>query len=75
MGIRMMHNDLHSRGYTFRLFHPGWMKFRLQDGSLTETALYDPDYIGDIAAKYFENDLPDEHRLVMVDYNGYEWPY
>jgi len=75
MGVRILHNQLYSQGYTFRLFHPGWMKRRMQDGSLSEGALYDPDYIGDIAAKYFEAPLRDEHRLVMVDYSGYEWTY
>ena len=75
MGVRLLHNQLYAQGYTFRLFHPGWMKFREKDGSLSETALYDPDYIGDIAARYFETPLRDEHRLVMVDYNGYEWTY
>jgi hypothetical protein len=51
------------------------MKRRMQDGSLSELAKYDPDYIGAIAAKYFETPLRDEHRLVMADYSGYEWPY
>jgi len=75
MGVRLLHNQLFAQGYRFRLFHPGWMKRRQQDGSLSEQALYDPDFIGDIAARYFETPLHDEHRLVMVDYNGYEWPY
>ena len=75
MGIRTMHNDLHPKGFTFRLFHPGWMKFRMTDGSLTETARFDPDYIGERAVEYFDTPLPSEHRLVMVDFNGYEWPY
>jgi NAD(P)-dependent dehydrogenase (short-subunit alcohol dehydrogenase family) len=75
MGARLLHNQLYAQGYTFRLFHPGWMKRRLQDGSLSAEALYDPDFIGEIAARYFETPLRDEHRLVMVDYNGYEWPY
>jgi NAD(P)-dependent dehydrogenase (short-subunit alcohol dehydrogenase family) len=74
-GVRILHNQLYSQGYTFRLFHPGWMKRRMRDGSLSERERYDPDYIGDIAAKYFETPLRDEHRLVMVDYSGYEWPY
>jgi len=75
MGVRLLHNNLYKQGYTFRLFHPGWMKFRNKDGSLTETAIYDPDQIGITAARYFEEHLIDEHRLVMVDFNGYEWPY
>jgi NAD(P)-dependent dehydrogenase (short-subunit alcohol dehydrogenase family) len=75
MGVRLLHNNLFSQGYTFRLFHPGWMKRRMHDGTLSEGAKYDPDYIGAIAAKYFETPLRDEHRLVMVDYSGYEWPF
>jgi NAD(P)-dependent dehydrogenase (short-subunit alcohol dehydrogenase family) len=75
MGVRILHNQLYPQGFTFRLFHPGWMKRRMQDGSLSEEALYDPDYIGGIAVKYFETPLHDEHRLVMVDYSGYEWTF
>ena len=75
MGVRILHNQLFPQGFTFRLFHPGWMKRRMQDGSLSKEAMYDPDYIGDIAAKYFETPLRDEHRLVMVDFSGYEWTY
>jgi len=75
MGVRILHNQLYAQGYTFRLFHPGWMKRRMPDGSLSEDALYDPDYTGGIAARYFETPLRDEHRLVMVDYDGYEWTF
>ena len=75
MGVRLMFNELFPKGYTFRLFHPGWMKFREKDGTLAEEGLYDPDNIGKIAAKYFLDPLPDEHRLVMVDLHGYEWPF
>jgi len=75
MGVRILHNQLYSQGYTFRLFHPGWMKRRMRDGSLSEREKYDPDYIGNIGAKYFETPLHDEHRLVMLDYSGYEWPF
>ena len=74
MAVRLLHNELFPR-YTFRLFHPGWMKFRQADGTLAEEGLYDPDFIGEIAARYFEEPLRDEYRLVMVDYNGYEWPW
>jgi len=26
MAVRIMFNDLHPEGYTFRLYHPGWMR-------------------------------------------------
>lgn len=75
MAVRMLHNQLHGEGYSFRLFHPGWMKRRAQDGSLSEHALYDPDEIGNKAAAYFDAPIRDANRLVMVDYAGYEWPW
>lgn len=75
IAVRLMHNDLYPQGYTFRLFHPGWMKRRMADGTLAEGAMYDPDDIGRIAAQYFETPLRDEHRLVLYDYNGMEWTY
>ena len=75
MGVRLLHNQLYAQGYTFRLFHPGWMKRREQDGSLAGEGNYDPEYIGSIAAQYFETTLRDDHRLVMIDYNGNEWTF
>jgi len=75
MCVRLMHNLLYPQGYTFRLFHPGWMKHVSPDGTRSETALYDPDFTAERAIRYFETPLLDEQRLVMVDYNGYEWPY
>jgi hypothetical protein len=51
------------------------MKRVMPDGSRAEQAIYDPDFIGSHAAKYFETPLRDEQRLVMFDYLSQEWPY
>jgi len=75
MGIRLMHNLLFPQGYTFRLYHPGWMKRQMEDSSLSEWAALDPAETAAHAAKYFEAALGDEHRLVMCDYLGQEWPF
>ena len=75
MAIRLMHNELFSQGYTFRLYHPGWMKRVQLDGSRSVEALYDPDFIAEHAAVYFETPLRDEQRLVMYDFNSREWPF
>jgi len=75
MSVRLMHNLLYPQGYTFRLYHPGWMKRMRQDGTLSQEAEYDPAWIAANAAKYFEAPLGDEHRLVMFDYLGQEWPF
>jgi NAD(P)-dependent dehydrogenase (short-subunit alcohol dehydrogenase family) len=75
MAIRVMFNQLFASGYTFRLYHPGWMKRVMPDGSRSEEAMYDPDFIAEHAAKYFEAPLRDDQRLVMYDYLGQEWPF
>ena len=75
MAIRLMHNQLYPQGYTFRLYHPGWMKRVQTDGSRREGALYDPDFIAEHAAVYFEDPLMDEQRLVMIDFKDREWPF
>ncbi|MDR0249416.1 MAG: SDR family NAD(P)-dependent oxidoreductase [Oscillospiraceae bacterium] len=75
MAVRLLFCKYYPLGYTFRLFHPGWMKRMLPDGSLSEEAEYDPTDIAATARNYFDNDLGDEHRLIMLDYRGREWPY
>ena len=75
MGVRLMHSLLSAQGYTFRLYHPGWMKRQQPDGTLAELAVLDPADTAAHAAKYFEAPLRDEHRLVMFDYLGQEWPF
>jgi NAD(P)-dependent dehydrogenase (short-subunit alcohol dehydrogenase family) len=75
MSVRLMHNLLFPQGYTFRLYHPGWMKKQEPDGSLSEFAVHDPAITAVHAAKYFDTPLGDEHRLVMYDYMSQEWPY
>jgi NAD(P)-dependent dehydrogenase (short-subunit alcohol dehydrogenase family) len=75
MSVRLMHNLLYPQGYSFRLYHPGWMKKQMPDGSLSEYAAYDPAQTADHAAKYFDTPLGDEQRLVMYDYKGQEWPF
>jgi NAD(P)-dependent dehydrogenase (short-subunit alcohol dehydrogenase family) len=75
MGVRLMHNLLFPQGYTFRLYHPGWMKRQMQDDSLSEFGALNPVEIAAHAAQYFEKPLGDEHRLVMYDYLNQEWPF
>jgi len=75
MAIRLMHNQLYPQGYSFRLYHPGWMMRVLPDGSRKEGAMYDPDFIAEHAAVYFEKPLMDEQRLIMYDFNDREWPF
>jgi len=75
MAVRLMHNELFPDGYTFRLYHPGWMKRVLPDGTRSKEAMYDPDFIAKHATVYFEKYRNDEQRLVMYDFKGNEWPF
>ena len=75
MGVRLMHNLLFPQGYTFRLYHPGWMKRQMPDGTLSEAAVLDPADTAAHAANFFRTPLKDEHRLVMYDYLSQEWPF
>ena len=75
MGVRLMHNLLYPQGYSFRLYHPGWMKRQMQDGTLAERAILDPADTAAHAAKFFETPLKDEHRMVLYDYLNQEWPF
>ena len=73
LSVRMMFNDLRPRGYTFRLYQPGWMKRVLPDGSrMVGPANVDPDDSAKEAMRQIFEERVDEDRLQLVDYLGKE---
>ena len=72
LGVRMLFNTLRPRGFTFRLYQPGWMKRMLPDGSLAEGGEIDPDVSAAAAVRQILEDRPDEDRLVLTDLLGRE---
>lgn len=72
LGVRMLWNSLRPRGYTFRLYQPGWMKRVMPDGSRAPGAMVDPDDSAAEALRQMLGDRLDEDRLVLVDYLGHE---
>jgi NAD(P)-dependent dehydrogenase (short-subunit alcohol dehydrogenase family) len=74
MAVRIMFNDLHPEGYTFRLYHPGWMRTYMS-GKKGIKADLEPEEAAAKALPIFLNARADEDRLVMVDYCGAEWPF
>lgn len=72
LGVRMIFNTLRPKGYTFRLYQPGWMRRVMPDGSRSEGALIDPDDSAKEALRQLLTDRPDEDRLVLTDYLGNE---
>ena len=75
--VRMLHNTLAPRGYSFRLYQPGWMRRQMPDGSLLnrdDRQINAADSAKE-AVRRFTDRRPDEKRLELVDYLGSIWPF
>lgn len=73
MSIKNLFNELRPEGYTFRVYHPGWMKSYM-GGQKNEEASMEPEEAAIPALRFFRGDR-DEDRLVLVDWRGEEWPW
>jgi NAD(P)-dependent dehydrogenase (short-subunit alcohol dehydrogenase family) len=74
MGVRILFNDLHPAGYTFRVYHPGWVRSYMH-GTKSMEADLEPEEAAAYAIPILLNDREDEDRLVLEDYEGKEWPW
>ena len=74
MAVRIMFNNLYDEGYTFRLYHPGWLRTYIS-GKKGTMADLEPEEAAAKALPILLNARADEDRLVMVDYRGVEWPF
>ncbi len=74
MAVKIMFNHLRPEGYTFRLFHPGWMRSYMSGVKSTRGDL-EPEESAAAAIPFFTEEREDEDRLVMIDYLRREWPF
>lgn len=74
MAVRLMFNELRPRGYTFRLFHPGWVRSP-EDGVSAAPGKLDPRQAAQAAAEQFSQDRDWENQLAIIDYQGVLWPF
>jgi NAD(P)-dependent dehydrogenase (short-subunit alcohol dehydrogenase family) len=74
MGIKILFNHLRPEGYTFRVYHPGWMRSYMSGKKNLEATL-EPEEAAGYAIPIFLEPREDEDRLVLVDYQGQEWPW
>ncbi len=83
MAVRMLFNVLRPEGYSFRVYHPGWMRSYMRGVKSTEGDL-EPEQAAVPALAYFLRDRAadphnparsDDDRLVMRDWQGREWPW
>jgi NAD(P)-dependent dehydrogenase (short-subunit alcohol dehydrogenase family) len=74
MAAKILFNDLRPEGYTFRVYYPGWLRSYM-GGQKNMRANLEPEEAAALAIPLFLADREDEDRLVMIDYQGQEWPW
>ena len=83
MGVKLLFNHLRPSGYTFRLYHPGWIRSYM-GGTKSTRGDMEPEQAAEYAVAYFLDDLTldpadtqtnPEDRLILRDWLRNEWPW
>jgi NAD(P)-dependent dehydrogenase (short-subunit alcohol dehydrogenase family) len=83
MAVKTLHNRLRPEGYSFRVYHPGWVRSYMR-GVKSQVGDLEPEEAAVPALAYFLRDRAgdphvgtrqDEDRLVLRDWLGREWPW
>lgn len=61
-------------GYTFLLYHPGWMRTYMSGAKSQEGAM-EPEVAALKALSFYIKPRADEGHLALIDYTGAEWPW
>ncbi|MDR3121766.1 MAG: SDR family NAD(P)-dependent oxidoreductase [Clostridiales bacterium] len=80
MALRLMFNRLSPLGYSFRLYHPGWVRSPKieRDGQALERmhgGKFEPWETAQSAVPQFIEDRDWEDRMVLIDNEGAAWPF
>jgi len=76
MGVSILFKDLRKDGFTFRVYHPGYIRSYMLGQKNLEATL-EPEEAAELALSYFlsAEGSVDEDRLAMRDFEGQEWPW
>ena len=74
MAVKILSNDLSPSGYTFRVYHPGWIRSYMS-GEKNMQATYEPEEAAGWAVPILLGQRENEGELVLLDYEGKEWPW
>ncbi len=74
MEMRLMFNRLRREGFTFRIYHPGWVRSYMS-GVRSREGVYEPEESSASAYLQFVTDRPCEDVLLMMDVKGEIWPF
>lgn len=73
MYVKILYNLLHPRGYTFRLYHPGWVKSYMR-GYLSTEGILTIEQAAKLAFDYFLGE-EEEDELVLRDCDGRKYEF
>ncbi len=74
MYVKILFNRLRPADYSFRLYHPGWVRSYI-GGMKGDWGDLEPEVAGDYAVKHWFNEEVNEDELLLIDYTGKVWPY
>lgn len=74
MEVKLIFNKLVPEGYTFRLYHPGWVRSYMM-GSKSTIGNFEPEETAQVAYLQFTEDRSWEDILAMTDVSDEVWPY
>ena len=74
MEMHMLFQKLRPQGYTFRLFHPGWVKSYMY-GTKSTVGDFEPEEAALAAYQYFTGSGEIDDVLIMRDIRGQYWPF
>ena len=72
--VHCMFRQLRPQGFTFRLYHPGWVRSYMSGRKNTEGRL-EPEEAAEAAFRQFTEDRGWEDALIMTDVYGHLWPW
>ncbi|MDF2484341.1 MAG: hypothetical protein K0R46_509 [Herbinix sp.] len=74
MYVKLIYNRLQDQGYSFRLYHPGWIRSYMS-GHLSEEGYLSIEEAAELATDYFLSNDIDESKLILYGYDGEIFSY
>lgn len=74
MALRLMFQELKEKGYTFRIYHPGWVRSYMS-GTKSTRGDFEPEESAKVAFEQFTSVREYEDVLLMTDVRNHTWPF
>lgn len=74
MEMKLIFNRLNPEGFSFRIYHPGWVRSYMS-GSRSTVGNFEPEEASKAAFEQFTEIRENENVLFMTDVSGHTWPF